>query len=82
MRDAAGHANVSITSATGRVEASGEYGAEGFIWQAYQELPCFDGNYAVIGSWIVGDEPAGIGIREDATPITKDTSRFVPHYFT
>jgi glutathionylspermidine synthase len=75
-------ANVSITSAAGRVEAPGEYGAEGFIWQAYQELPRFDGNYAVIGSWIVGDEPAGIGIREDATPITKDTSRFVPHYFT
>ena len=23
----------------------------------------------------------GIGIREDATPITRDTSRFVPHFF-
>jgi glutathionylspermidine synthase len=75
-------ANVSITSRAGNVEAPGDYGAEGFIWQAYHPLPRFDGNYAVIGSWIVGEEPAGIGIREDSTPITKDTSRFVPHYFT
>jgi glutathionylspermidine synthase len=74
-------ANVSITSAGGTVEAPGEYGAEGFIWQAYHELPRFDGNYTVIGSWIVGEEPAGIGIREDASPITRNTSRFVPHYF-
>jgi glutathionylspermidine synthase len=36
----------------------------------------------VIGSWIVGEEPAGIGMREDSTPITKNTSRFVPHHFT
>ena len=75
-------ANVSITSATGTVEAPGEYGEEGFIWQAYHELPRFDANYTVIGSWIIGEEPAGIGIREDASPITRNSSRFVPHYFT
>ncbi|HET7401469.1 MAG TPA: glutathionylspermidine synthase family protein [Usitatibacter sp.] len=74
-------ANVAITARGATLEAPGEYGGEGFIWQAYHALPCFDGNYAVIGSWVVGDEPAGIGIREDATPITRDTSRFVPHYF-
>jgi glutathionylspermidine synthase len=74
-------ANVSITSRGRTVEAPGEYGAEGFIWQAYHELPAFEGNYTVIGSWVVGDEPAGIGIREDASPITRNTSRFVPHYF-
>jgi DNA-directed RNA polymerase subunit beta len=60
----------------------GEYGEEGFIWQGYHELPRFDGHYTVIGSWIVGEEPAGIGIREDSSPITKNTSRFVPHHFT
>ena len=74
-------ANVSITSAGRTVEAPGGYGEEGFIWQAYHELPRFDGNYTVIGSWIVGDAPAGIGIREDATPITRNSSRFIPHYF-
>jgi glutathionylspermidine synthase len=75
-------ANVAITTAGGTVEAPGEYGEEGFIWQAYHALPNFDGNYTVIGSWVVGDEPAGIGIREDATPITRNSSRFVPHHFT
>ena len=74
-------ANVSITSRGRTVEAPGEYGEEGFIWQAYHELPRFDGSYTVIGSWIIGEEPAGIGIREDESPITKNSSRFVPHYF-
>ncbi|HET7160036.1 MAG TPA: glutathionylspermidine synthase family protein, partial [Burkholderiales bacterium] len=44
-------------------------------------LPEFDGNYPVIGSWVIGDAPAGIGIREDVTPVTSNTSRFIPHYF-
>jgi len=74
-------ANVSINAGGRTVEAPGEYGEEGFIWQAYHELPRFDGNYTVIGSWVVGDEPAGVGIREDDSPITKNSSRFVPHYF-
>ena len=74
-------ANVSITAGGRTLEAPGTYGEEGFIWQAYHELPRFEGNYTVVGSWIVGDEPAGIGIREDASPITKNSSRFVPHYF-
>lgn len=74
-------ANVAITTAGATLEAPGEYGEEGYVWQAYHELARFDGNYTVIGSWIVGGEAAGIGIREDASPITKDTSRFVPHYF-
>ncbi len=75
-------ANVAITSKGETVEAPGDYGAEGFIWQAYHELPRFGANYTVIGSWIVGEEPAGIGIREDESPITRNTSRFVPHHFS
>jgi glutathionylspermidine synthase len=74
-------ANVSINAQGDVIEAPGEYGAEGFIWQAYHALPTFGANHTVIGSWIVGEEPAGIGIREDESPITKNTSRFVPHYF-
>jgi glutathionylspermidine synthase len=57
----------------------GEYGAEGAIRQALVDIPAFDGNYPVIGSWLVGDQPAGIGIREDHTRITGNRSRFVPH---
>jgi len=74
-------ANVSITADGKTLEAPGDYGDEGYIWQAYHPLPTFGANHTVIGSWIVGEEPAGIGIREDDTPITRDTSRFVPHYF-
>ena len=78
-------ANVTITSRQGEIAIPGEYGAEGFIYQAYHPVPNFrangEDNYAVIGSWIIGDEPAGIGIREDESPVTKNTSRFLPHYF-
>jgi len=58
---------------------SGSYGAEGYIIQEYSPLPLFDGNYPVIGSWVIGCEPAGIGIRETKTLITDNLSRFIPH---
>jgi glutathionylspermidine synthase len=63
------------------VTTDGPYGGEGYVWQQWAELPCIDGNYPVIGGWIIGGQSHGIGIREDKTPITRDTSRFVPHYF-
>src|SRR6185503_7095567 len=74
-------ANVTIARAGATLAADGDYGAEGFVWQADHPLPRFDGNYTVIGSWVVGDAPAGIGLREDDSPITRNSSRFVPHYF-
>ena len=74
-------ANVTITTKTGEIAIPGGYGAEGFIYQAYHPLPVYDGSHTVIGTWIVGDEPAGMGIREDESPVTKNTSRFLPHYF-
>lgn len=55
------------------------YGEEGHIRQALHTITAFDGNYPVVGAWIVGDEPAGIGIREDRSRVTKNLSRFVPH---
>jgi glutathionylspermidine synthase len=55
------------------------YGAEGYIRQALCPLPNFDGRRPVVGSWIVGDAPAGMGVREDISPITSNRSRFVPH---
>lgn len=60
----------------------GEYGEGHFVYQAAQRLPEFEGNYAVIGSWLVNGFSCGIGIREDTNPITTNTSRFVPHIFT
>lgn len=58
---------------------SGPYGYGAFIRQALVELPVFDGNYPVIGSWVIGTKACGIGIREDKSRITKNTSRFIPH---
>ncbi|WP_329137203.1 glutathionylspermidine synthase family protein [Streptomyces sp. NBC_00670] len=48
----------------------------------YQELaplPDFDGNRTVLGAWVVGDESAGLGIRESAGLITDEYARFLPH---
>lgn len=60
-------------------ETDGDYGAEGYIYQALFELPEYEGHYPLIGSWIIGQEPAGIGIREADRLITDNKSRFVPH---
>jgi glutathionylspermidine synthase len=75
-------ANVTIRSRGVVRQQPGGYGGEGYVYQGVAPLPAFDGRYPVIGAWIVGDEPAGIGIREDDSPITRNSSRFVPHYFS
>lgn len=73
-------ANVDVVTADGeRFGTPGPYGDGPTILQAYHLLPCFDGHYPLVGSWIVADRASGIGMREDATRITQDTSRFVPH---
>jgi glutathionylspermidine synthase len=59
--------------------SDGPYGNEGYIYQAFTELPKFEQHYTLIGSWLVDDLPAGISIREDANMITQDMSRFIPH---
>jgi len=61
------------------LQTEGEYGEEGHIYQELFTLPEFDGNYPVIGSWVIGQQPAGMGIREANTLITDNLSRFVPH---
>ena len=48
----------------------GTYGQEGFIYQQLAPVPNFDGYYPILGSWIVGGEAAGMGIREATTLIT------------
>lgn len=73
-------ANVSLVLFGQTVaESRGDYGDEGYVYQALAPLPTFDGVSAVIGSWVVAGEPAGVGIRESDGPITGNTSRFVPH---
>jgi len=62
-------------------DTGGNYGQAGFVYQDIASIPNMDGNYPVIGSWIIGGEAAGMGIRESDTMITDNISRFVPHYF-
>lgn len=60
-------------------ESGGEYGKEGHVYQQLVEIPAHNGWYPVIGSWVIGGEPAGIGIRETTSRITDNMSHFVPH---
>ncbi|MER2269437.1 glutathionylspermidine synthase family protein [Methylobacterium oxalidis] len=73
-------ANVRIVRDGSVVEpGDGPYGAEGHVVQALAELPDLDGRRPVLGVWLVGDEPAGLCVREDAGPVTTDGALFVPH---
>jgi glutathionylspermidine synthase len=73
-------ANVEIVSGGAVIDSDqGPYGAEGFIRQGLATLPQTAGNYAVLGSWVVQGKPCGLSVREDVDPITKNTSRFLPH---
>ncbi len=56
--------------------------AEGWVFQELYEVgERFGGRTPVLGSWVVQGEPAGVGIREDASLITGNASRFLPHLF-
>jgi len=73
-------ANIRIRTGSGdRIEVDGPYGKGPAIRQAYHPLPNFGDRYALVGSWVVGDRPTGIGMREDDSVVTRDSSRFVPH---
>jgi glutathionylspermidine synthase len=52
---------------------------EACCYQEFSPLPDFDGNHVVLGAWIVGDEAAGLGIRESSGLITDEYARFIPH---
>ncbi|MBL8703734.1 MAG: glutathionylspermidine synthase family protein [Rhodospirillales bacterium] len=73
-------ANVAVERDGAIVESDGPYRGP-YVYQSALPPPVFDGNHAVVGSWMVASQSAGIGIREDDTPVTLNTSRFVPHYF-
>jgi glutathionylspermidine synthase len=55
-----------------------------FVCQGYAPLPAFADEHGrawhpVLGVWLVDGEPAGLGIRESAGPVTDNLSHFVPH---
>lgn len=62
----------------------GAYADLPVVEQAYVELPRFtaeDGTerYPVLGAWIAGQDPCGLGIREGRARITDNRSTFAPH---
>lgn len=73
-------ANVSLVK-HGRTleENGGDYGEEGYVYQALAPIPSFDGNHPILGVWVVNHEACGLGVREDTRLITGNLSRFVPH---
>lgn len=73
-------ANIEIVSDSVVIESTtGRYGEEGYVYQQLADLGEFDGFHPVIGSWVVGDEPCGVGIRETVGQITTDLASFVPN---
>lgn len=52
------------------------------IYQRKAELYEDGGSFAVIGSWVVGDEAAGMVVRDNPQQIVLDTSKVVPHWIS
>ncbi|SFN05682.1 Glutathionylspermidine synthase [Izhakiella capsodis] len=75
-------ANIRIVENGNEIaRVDGPYGEEGMIVQQFHPLPKFGDRYTLIGSWLINDQPAGIGLREDKQLITQDLSLFYPHTF-
>lgn len=73
-------ANIELHTADAQqVKVDGPYTDAPYILQECAPLPKYGDSYTLIGSWVIGDSAAGIGIREDDSLVTKDTSRFLPH---
>lgn len=73
-------ANVQVV-VNGRVvlETDGPYAQGPFVYQRYHAPRPFAGRYPICGGWVVNGQACGLGIREDEGPVTRNTSRFVPH---
>lgn len=79
-------ANVTMIERGQQIKLSGsdfnpEYDKSGYIFQQWIDLPHIDGFRPIVGSWVVGDQAAGIGFREDYNVVTGNDSHFLPHYF-
>jgi glutathionylspermidine synthase len=75
-------ANVRLVEG-GEVVAAheGPWGSQPVVYQGLHPEVVFEGHHPVIGSWVIGGEPGGIGVREDRGRITSNGSRFTPHLF-
>lgn len=77
-----GREGANITVVRGGRESQhtdGVYGDSPNVYQAIAPMKSHDGRFPVYGVWVVNGMACGLGIREDSTMITQNTSRFVPH---
>lgn len=66
---------------------NGDYDSDNpadYIVQAFVPPPTFVNEqgqtvHAIVGSWVIDGEPAGMGVREDTTVITTTDGYFAPH---
>jgi glutathionylspermidine synthase len=75
-------ANLAIISQDNRIafQTPGAYPGP-FVYQGLAPVAQFGDRGAIIGSWMINGYAAGIGIREQNSPIVGRQSRFVPHVF-
>jgi glutathionylspermidine synthase len=73
--------NIRLVNGAQSVETGGGYGDGPWVYQRLAPVAHADGNWAVLGVWLVDGEPCGMGIREARTPVIRNTDRFVPHFF-
>ncbi|HEY4356103.1 MAG TPA: glutathionylspermidine synthase family protein [Acidobacteriaceae bacterium] len=86
MHSREGQNIVMVTPEGSRIETPGPYDNRMLVDQRLGQATFFaDGagasRWPVLGLWMVDQECCGMGIREDAGPITGNLSSFVPHYF-
>ncbi len=74
-------ANVSIVNGSHSFETGGRFAEGPWVYQSLAPVRCVDGSYAVLGSWLIDGESAGLGMRESHDPVIRNTDRFVPHLF-
>jgi glutathionylspermidine synthase len=73
-------ANITVViNGQTRIKTDGVYTDSPSVYQALAPMKAHDGRYPVFGTWIVNGVACGVGIREDETLVTQNTSRFVPH---
>src|SRR5260370_35032635 len=74
-------ANVTVHTMKEHVESTGEYGAEGYVFQELAPIPDIDGKRPIIGSWMTGQQAAAMGVPEGDAPLTANTRDSVAHRF-
>lgn len=76
--------NIFINNTKSITSNSHRWGSEGYAYQELFPLPEFvdskgKSHHPVLGSWVVGGESVGVGIRESDGLITDEYCRFVPN---